>query len=51
MSVEWTNTGWGYEQLELNESFFLVELNHLKKNEIYSKRDPIEAEAEGTLLI
>ena len=51
MSVEWANTGWGYEEIEWNMSFFLVELNHLKKNEVYSKRDPIEAEAEGTLLI
>ena len=31
--------------------FLLSGAKPLKKNEVYSKRDPIEAKAEGTLLI
>jgi hypothetical protein len=36
---------------KLNKSQKYVELYHIKKIEVYSKRDPIKAKAEGTLLI
>ena len=50
MSVEWANTGWGYEEIEWNMSFFLVELNHLKKMKSIASETPLKPKLRGHYL-